>query len=40
MGLRRATVIVARDRDPGPPAYDNCHPFLKDKGKGIRDKNG
>jgi hypothetical protein len=34
--LLKTTVIVLAIRDR--PVYDNCHPFLKDKGKGIRDK--
>ena len=31
-------LFVTRDRAQGQPAYNNCHPFLKDKGKRIKDK--
>ena len=36
-------VLVARVRDPWSPRLSDCHPFLKDEGKRIRDqteKNG
>jgi hypothetical protein len=31
---RTKHVLVARARDPLCPAYDNYHPFLRDKAKG------
>jgi len=37
---RRTAVFVTRDRAQGQPAYDNYHPFLRDKGKRIKDETG
>jgi hypothetical protein len=45
-GIRDNPLFVTRDRepenyrvrDPWSPRLDNCHPFLKDKGKMIKDK--
>jgi hypothetical protein len=36
LGKTTVIVLVIRDRR----AYYDCHPFLKDKGKGIKDEIG